>query len=459
MSRPREHSGLYRHYVNGYWYWRRTDPLTGRRVSKPTGTDVKDLALRVAAKFDDEWERQQAGLQSYDWARRSLLELAEEWLGEVKAKVQERTGKQKDQLIRRAIEDLKLRVVAELDDLAALDRRLKRLMKPARTLYRCYQLPLKQLSTWMAENNRYAERDLLANWKRIEHDKGSERRAMLPDEVARAFGAADRLDALHGRKARLRPLLVALLVTAPRVSALVECDVDALKVDRIDYGDDVGNKRRGYGALDPKTAQELRDYVGSRKEGPLFLAADGGRYAKERLLDVWRQAFGLGLLDALLPDETVKTRYLVNTALLAGRVKVSRGGSRLRDETRRRRAELEARILKLVGGVREKWVEALRGVDVHAFRKTHQTWAEAQGVPAVLIDKQLGHSVGSKGLDVFKAVRALSSGSRTGRKHYLDLGSKLLDPTPSAEAVRSLLDAAVAEVMAVPAPIVKLPMA
>lgn len=36
------------------------------------------------------------------------------------------------------------------------------------------------------------------------------------------------------------------------------------------------------------------------------------------------------------------------------------------------------------------------------------------------------------------------SASRVGRKHYLDLGSKLLDPTPSAEAVRSLVDSAVA---------------
>lgn len=226
--------------------------------------------------------------------------------------------------------------------------------------------------------------------------------------------------------------------------------MDDFKGDRIDYGDDVGNKRRGYGALDPVTAADLKAYLGERKDGPLFLAADGGRFSKERLLDVWRQAFGLGLVDGMLPDESEATRHLVNMALLAGRVKVSRGGSRLRDETKRKLAALEARVLKLVSKVRERWVEAMKGVDVHAFRKTHQTWAEAQGIPAVLIDKQLGHSVGSKGLDVFKAVRALSAGSRTGRKHYLDLGSKLLDPTPSAEAVRSLLDAALAEI-AVPA--------
>lgn len=217
MSRPREQGGLFKH-INGYWYWRRTNPKTGLREVRSTGMDRKDLAMRVAAKLDDEWEREVAGLQSYDWARRSLLELADEWLGEVKLKVEEKTGKQKAQLIGRALKDLNLRVVAELDDLAALDRRLKRLMKPARTLYRCYQLPLKQLSTWMAENNRYAERDLLVNWKRIAHDRGSERRALLPDEVARAFAAADRLDAMHKRKAPLRPALVALLVTA-RASA------------------------------------------------------------------------------------------------------------------------------------------------------------------------------------------------------------------------------------------------
>lgn len=451
MSRPREHGGLFKH-TNGYWYWRRTNPKTGRRVSKATGMAKKDLALRVAAKFDDDWERTAAGLPSYDWARLDLLQLADEWLTEVKERVEEKTWKQKVHLIHRSLKDLNVRVVAELDDLAALDRRLKRLMKPAQTLYRCYQLPMKQLSTWMAENNRYAERDLLANWRRIEHDQGSERRALLPEEVARAFVAADRLDAAYKRKARIRPLLVTLLVTAPRVSSLVERDVEDFKGDRIDFGDDVGNKRRGYGALDPVTAAELKAYIGERKDGSLFLAADGGRFSKERLLDVWRQAFGLGLLDAMLPDESEATRHLVNMALLAGRVKVSRGGSRIRDETKKERAALEARVLKLVGKVRERWVEAMKGVDVHAFRKTHQTWAEAQGFPAVLIDKQLGHSVGSKGLDVFKAVRALSAGSRTGRKHYLDLGSKLLDPTPSAEAVRSLLDAALGEVASLAAP-------
>lgn len=105
--------------------------------------------------------------------------------------------------------------------------------------------------------------------------------------------------------------------------------------------------------------------------------------------------------------------------------------------------------------MRAEWTQRLHGIDVHAFRKTHQTWAEAQGVPAVLIDKQLGHAVaGGSQLDVFRAVRAMTA-SRVGRKHYLDMGSKLLDPTPSAEAVRGLLDEAVAALKPATSPAVR----
>lgn len=123
------------------------------------------------------------------------------------------------------------------------------------------------------------------------------------------------------------------------------------------------------------------------------------------------------------------------------------GGSRLTSTTRDRLATDRRRILELIERVRTDWQARMEGVDVHAFRKTHQTWAEAEGVPAVLIDKQLGHSMaGGSHLEVFRAVRA----SRVGRKHYLDLGSQLLDPTPAAEAVRALLDDALAELQAAP---------
>lgn len=187
---------------------------------------------------------------------------------------------------------------------------------------------------------------------------------------------------------------------------------------------------------------KLHNYVGDRRKGPLFLSATGLRFDRLRLLDLWMEIFGLGVMTELLPEVERKDRILTNRALLHGKVQVNRGGSRLRKETRAKLLDKERRITGLVERVREEWTRRLTGIDVHAFRKTHQTWAEAQGVPAVLIDKQLGHAVaGGSQLDVFRAVRAMSA-SRVGRKHYLDLGSKLLDPTPSAEAVRGLLDQA-----------------
>ena len=157
---------------------------------------------------------------------------------------------------------------------------------------------------------------------------------------------------------------------------------------------------------------------------------------------MWREAFGLGVLDALLPDVAPDERIVVNRTLLTGKASVHRGGSRLKASTIERLSRREREIVSLVERVRVDWTESMNGVDVHAFRKTHQTWTEAQGVPAVLIDEHLGHALpGGAQLDAFRAVRAMS-GSAVGRKHYLDLGSKLLDPTPSAEAVRGLIDQA-----------------
>jgi len=96
--------------------------------------------------------------------------------------------------------------------------------------------------------------------------------------------------------------------------------------------------------------------------------------------------------------------------------------------------------------MREPWLEKMKGVDVYALRKTHRTWAELQGVPAILIDKQLGHSsVNTQGANEF--VRALL-GSDTGRKHYLDVALDLFDAGRSARAVRTLLDQALKSIHA-----------
>lgn len=455
MTRPREQAGLYQH-PSGIWHWRRVDPKTGRRVIKSTGTRRMELAIRKAAEFDDKWEKAAAGMPNFDWARVELRPLVDDWIADQDT-VTEHTRKIRRRHLTRAFSDLKLKVVADLSDLASLDRRLRALDCTPALRHKAYQVPLKQFSRWLAENNRFTERDLLATWKKLPVPKSGEaaRRAMLPEEFARALVAADQLDEFHRRKHPSRPVLMALLVTAPRATALAERDVEHLREERIDYGEGIGNKRNGWGALDAVTAAELRAYVGDRKEGPLFLTPVGNRFDRLRLLDLWKEIFGLGVMGELLPDVDLESRILTNRALIHGRVKVSKGGSRLRKETRKALRTKEREIATLVERVRAEWTRRVDGVDVHAFRKTHQTWAEAQGVPAVLIDKQLGHAVaGGAQLDVFRAVRAMGA-SRVGRKHYLDLGSKLLDPTPSAEAVRGLVDEAVAALKPAMSPAVR----
>ena len=68
----RRTDGIRKRRDTGMWFWRRVDPRTGRRVGRSTGTTRKDHALKIAAQFDEEWERERAGLASYDWARREL---------------------------------------------------------------------------------------------------------------------------------------------------------------------------------------------------------------------------------------------------------------------------------------------------------------------------------------------------------------------------------------------------
>lgn len=134
--------------------------------------------------------------------------------------------------------------------------------------------------------------------------------------------------------------------------------------------------------------------------------------------------------------------YFTNLTLLSGRVRVSRGGNPevVLGETLKERETLARRVARIVERLRTDWQDRMSSVDVHAFRMTHRSWAEASGVPPVLIDKQLGHSSGRAegSLDVLRAV----AGSATGRKHYLDMGSPLFDASRSAQAVRELFDRA-----------------
>ena len=461
-------SGLYWDARRGLYYWRKTNPVTGKRVPRCTHQKRLDLAMRVAARFDDELRQELAGVKSFASWRVELAPLVERWIRAQEGNALPRGLEAKRRNLLRAMEALRVRVAADLTDLPALDDRL-RALEGTRTpggreitrnmLRRLYQQPLRELSAWLAGNGRYLERDPLLAWeplpmRRRDQDEEQARRAFLPREVAKALLALDVLDQERGAEVRQRALFVTLLVTAPRATALTErdaCHLDAA-TSRIDFGQGVGNKRRGAGALDAATLEELLAHLGGRRSGPLFLARSGTRYDPWRMADVWREAFGLGLLEDLWPAAepwSLPLALLVLRALQRGRVSVSRGGNPklVGAEVRAREAELAGRVAALLERVRGDWLDRMAGVDVHAFRKTHRSWAELLGgVPPAVIDQQLGHA-GAAAERSLAELRILA-GSVTGRKHYLDRRSPLLDPRRSAEAVRAALDQAHAELLA-----------
>lgn len=473
MSEPKRRraprgSGLYWDARRGLYYWRKTNPATGKRVPRCTHQKRLDLAMRVASRFDDELRQELAGVKSYASWRIELAPLVAKWLRAQEGNALPRQLETKRKAVLRAMTALRVQVAADLTDLAALDDRLRSL-EGTRTeggreitrsmLRRAYQQPLRELSAWLAGNGRYLDRDPLLAWEPLPlrgpgQDEDQRRRAFLPPEVARAFLALDVIDQERGAQVRQRPLFMALLVTAPRATAMIErdaCHVDA-GAARIDFGPGVGNKRRGAGALDATTLEEVLAQLAGRRTGPLFLTRLGNRYDPERLFDVWREAFGLGVLEELWPAAEpwdLPCVLLVLRALLRGHVRVSKGGNpgRVKDETRAREALVARQVGGLVERLRPDWLERMAGVDVHAFRKTHRSWAELLGgVPPAVIDLQLGHA-GVAAERSLSELRILA-GSATGRKHYLDRRSPLLEPRRSAEAIRATIDQALAALAA-----------
>lgn len=227
-----------------------------------------------------------------------------------------------------------------------------------------------------------------------------------------------------------------MLITAPRISsfaALQVKDLDREEGRLVYHGNEI--KRAGAGALDDATLREFVEYVGDRKDGPLFLSPQGSRLDRYRSLDRWRPAFSLAVVDMQWPDSEPRDLRLacqVSYALTSGSVRVVMGGP-LTGKHRPGRAKLaerralEARVAALADEMRSKWEERMRGIDQHCLRMTHRTWALGAGVPEVLIDRQLGHS------------------SPAGRAHYTDMGFLTLDARRSADAVRKILDHAEAE--------------
>lgn len=441
-------TGLFREVRTDKLIWRRTHPITKRRMTRSTGTDVLEYALIKAKEFDDELEREVAGLKSYDGWTRELGPLVDEWFADQRNQdtpPQEVWLKQKERLVHRALKALRLDRAADLTDVGKIDMKLKALGKPDATLRRRYQDPLKQFSAWLAENGRYLERDPLLVWKTISYEAEDKHRAFGPDEFARAMTAADWLDRLHDREQPLRPVFTLLLITAPRIAAFASRNVEHYLTDdpRIDYGQGRGKKGRGQGKLDPKTDAELRAYLGDRTEGPLAVSPRGNRIDKRNMLRWWREAFSLGLVWELWPEDVwdVDLAHLVNQTLLTGSVRIRAAGnpSLLRDDTRRARKKLRGRVAGITEELREDWEERMDRVTLHAFRHTHETWARALGVDQVLINLQVGWRVSGRANDGFDVMRIAST---TGLSRYLDAKSKLLDARKSAVAVRRLLDEA-----------------
>lgn len=454
-SRPRPQDGdhLTRN-ARGIWEWRRVHPVSGRRVKRSTGERTRYRAGLKAHEWNLEFERAAVGLVTLNGWSQELAPLAARWLAQLDVSPSRRA--QLEGELGRALAELDLRVASDLDQVGQLDDRLRALEgRPGPSghpitrhgLRVSYQAPLKRFSAWLAGNRRHLDRDPLASWEPITRPRGrADRRgrAMAPDEVARALLALDEI--APGGTQRL--MFTVLLVIAPRAGAFVSRNVEHAQGDRIDLGEGTEKKRRGAAALDERTAEELRAALADRVGGgPLFASPRGARWSRERLLDRWREAFGLGLVDELWPSGERREPglpRLVNDALLVGRPRVSRGGNprRVRAETVRARERLEQRVGELAAQLREDWAARMEGVTLHAFRSTHKTWAAARGVPGAATDAQLGWSSADDPGTL--AVMRAAAGSRVGRRHYLDLGSSLLAPVESARAVRAVLDEAVA---------------
>src|SRR5438552_13383509 len=130
---------------------------------------------------------------------------------------------------------------------------------------------------------------------------------------------------------------------------------------------------------------------------------------------------------------------LVTNVLMKDRVgNVGGNPQQLREETKQAREDREKEVRALAASLTEAWEARMEGIDLHALRKTHRTWAEAAGVHPILIDKQIGHATAAGGA-ALDAARDLIV-SPTGRKHYVDMSLEMIDAKRSAEAVRKLVD-------------------
>tara|TARA_R110002072_G_scaffold249084_1_gene408045 strand:- start:627 stop:2006 length:1380 start_codon:yes stop_codon:yes gene_type:complete len=444
---------MFRHPETDVLYWRRTDPVTKKRVSRSTGTDVLEDALKVAQDFQDEWRKKKAGIETFSEWKKPLLPLVEEFLQHQRHQEGapgEGWLEQKRSMLTRAFEILRVSTTGDLTDLAALDRTMRDLDLPAATKRRRLQDPLRQFSAWLAGNQRHLDRNPLTAWEVISYTPKEIHRALMPEEFARALVASEWLDVIHRREHSTRIIYTLLLVSMPRVSALTSRSVEHYSREgrRIHFGSGRGKKLRGQGKLDVATARELELYLGSRREGPLLLSPRGSQIQPRNLLSWWKESFGLGLVWELWPAEepwSIDRAYLVNSALHTGRVSLRLGGNPnlIKRKTKRARLKRLAEIEVIADELRSPWVERMDRVTLHCLRHTHETWALSCGVEQVLINLQGGWQASRTREDC--AVKRVQA-SMTGMNRYLDVDSDLLKVRKSPEAIRRLLDEALERV-------------
>ncbi|MCO5166657.1 MAG: hypothetical protein M9894_09855 [Planctomycetes bacterium] len=463
-GRKPEGSRLYKDPRSGNWLWRRRDPRTRRRKLRSTGTPHHDIAVRIAAEYEREFELEIGGVRTYDRHKIALLPLVKLWIASLDCG--EITKKTLEMQVLRALALLGIATAADLEDLSRLTDRLLKLERQAgssegfgrATLIRGFQKPLRQFVKWLASNRRHLPSNSLAEWALLSTSsraraatttrRRAKRRAVEADEMAEALAAADVLDRWNERAHPTRVVFLTLLITGARVGALTEADVSALdeKKQRIDLGSGCPRKPRGEAALDDATLGELLAYVKQRKSGPLLRSSKGERLDPHNLRGVWRETFGLGLVRLLWPtgeprdDETM---ILVRRSLASGRIHIGEGGNphKLIKTTRDARATRVAEIERIVVAIGDEWRRRMPGVDIHSLRTTHQSWAESAGVHPLLIDKQLGHVTPGGGAALEAARSLLVSG--TGRRHYVDMSLQMISAHASANAVRRILDDAI----------------
>ncbi len=415
---------------HGLIAWRYTDPQTGKRPVRSTGTKDPAIAGRIVAAWQEELERKRAGLPDYSAWQSDLLPLAEQWLEVLAQRLSPRWLQQRRSQIHRALEQLELRTTGDLLDIGKLNQRIQRLKLSDVSTRRLYQDPLRQFAKWLAEDSRLLEYDPLANWRPIQYERVRvPRRAFRPDEVAMALWGERALAQLRDRPRDLSLLWRVLLVTGPRILSLCERDVRHYRPRqrRIDFGKGPKNKRRGAGALDDTTASEIEESIEGRgRNEPLLLTVTGKRLSPDRVLDDWRGAFGMGVLAELVPGTELATLYAAFRRLIAP---IHHGRNRPPPLPK------DSLALEIVEDFGEDWSRRMLGIDVHCFKRTHRTWARARDVASEAIDVQLGHASGdAETLSIIRSIRG------TGARHYTDMDA--FDPRATAIAVRAVLDRA-----------------